>query len=265
MRMSTTSTAIERSVDNNGDRSTTLATTIDGDFVYDGSTTATPPTTACPTSRSHTRRSPRQAATQSTPTGGRGQQRRRLRRWTTTTIDDAGGQQRRRIHGLEKRQEMAMVRANDDPVSDLGLLQGDDHRQRQTSHTAYYDTCGYSAYERGSSMMDTYQWYRSGTAITGATCDAYTLTNDDATQTIQVSMTYADTAGRQTTVLSAASAIVTDVDNNDRPPRPYPTRLSWRTPRRRSTSPGISRTMTRMPFYHTPSPVPRATNNGDGT
>ena len=83
-----------------------------------------------------------------------------------------------------------------------------------TSHTAYYDTCGYSAYERGSSMMDTYQWYRSGTAITGATCDAYTLTNDDATQTIQVSMTYADTAGRQTTVLSAASAIVTDVDNN---------------------------------------------------
>ena len=63
-------------------------------------------------------------------------------------------------------------------------------------------------------MMDTYQWYRSGTAITGATCDAYTLTNDDATQTMQVSMTYADTAGRQTTVLSAASAIVTDVDNN---------------------------------------------------
>ena len=64
---------------------------------------------------------------------------------------------RRRIHGSEIQVWPWFV--PNDPVSS-----SDYYRvtitDSGTSHTAYYDTCGYSAYERGSSMMDTYQWYR---------------------------------------------------------------------------------------------------------
>ena len=70
--------------------------------------------------------------------------------------------------------------------------------------------------EDGMNMTDAeYQWYRGGAAIAGETSSTYTLTNDDSLQSMQVSMTYNDTAGRSTMVMSNASAAVADVDNND--------------------------------------------------
>ena len=70
--------------------------------------------------------------------------------------------------------------------------------------------------EDGMNMTDAeYQWYRGGAAIAGETSSTYTLTNDDSLQSMQVSMTYNDTAGRSTMVMSNASAAVSDVDNHD--------------------------------------------------
>ena len=68
----------------------------------------------------------------------------------------------------------------------------------------------------GMNMTDAeYQWYRGGAAIVNETASTYTLTNEDSLQSMQVSMTYNDTAGRSTMVMSNASAAVADVDNND--------------------------------------------------
>ena len=68
----------------------------------------------------------------------------------------------------------------------------------------------------GMNMTDAeYQWYRGGATIVGETASTYTLTNDDSLQSMQVSMTYNDTAGRSTMVMSNATAAVADVDNND--------------------------------------------------
>ena len=61
----------------------------------------------------------------------------------------------------------------------------------------------------------TYQWYSGGAPITGATSSTYTLRNSDTGNLIQVSMTYDDTAGRATTILSANTATVGGVDTND--------------------------------------------------
>ena len=61
----------------------------------------------------------------------------------------------------------------------------------------------------------TYQWYSGGAPIAGATSSTYTLRNSDTGNLIQVSMTYDDTAGRATTILSANTATVGGVDTND--------------------------------------------------
>ena len=58
-----------------------------------------------------------------------------------------------------------------------------------------------------------YQWYRVGWAIPGETDSTYTLTNSDVLYSMQVSMTYNDTVGRSTMMMSNASAAVTDIDN----------------------------------------------------
>ena len=51
----------------------------------------------------------------------------------------------------------------------------------------------------------TYQWYRNGVAIEGATSETYTLTGDDVNATITVVATYTDGAGNQETVTSQAT------------------------------------------------------------
>ena len=70
--------------------------------------------------------------------------------------------------------------------------------------------------EDGMNMTDeTYQWYSGGVAIADATSSTYTLVNSDTGNLIQVSMTYNDTDGRATTLVSADTTAIVGVDDND--------------------------------------------------
>lgn len=60
-----------------------------------------------------------------------------------------------------------------------------------------------------------YQWFRNGVAITGATGDSYTLTQADVGQSITVKATYVDGGGYTEMVTSVATAPVANV--NDAP------------------------------------------------
>ena len=77
------------------------------------------------------------------------------------------------------------------------------------------DSSGVSDEDGIDMSTATYQWYSGSAAVAGATASTYTLANSDTGQAMQVSMTYDDDSGRSTTVLSAASAAVTGVDDND--------------------------------------------------
>ena len=77
------------------------------------------------------------------------------------------------------------------------------------------DSSGVSDEDGMNTTDATYQWYSGGAPITGATSSTYTLRNSDTGQLIQVSMTYDDTAGRSTTVLSANTTTVGGTDTND--------------------------------------------------
>ena len=61
----------------------------------------------------------------------------------------------------------------------------------------------------------TYQWYSGGAPVVGATASTYTITNSDTGKLIQVSMTYDDSVGRSTTLISANTTTVAGVDTND--------------------------------------------------
>ena len=77
------------------------------------------------------------------------------------------------------------------------------------------DSSGVSDEDGIDMSTATYQWYSGSAAVAGATASTYTLANSDTGQAMQVSMTYDDDSGRSTTVLSAASAAVTGIDDND--------------------------------------------------
>jgi len=61
----------------------------------------------------------------------------------------------------------------------------------------------------------TYQWLRDGVAISGATGDAYVLTQADVGRTVSVRASYVDLRGMATAVTSTATAAVANV--NDAP------------------------------------------------
>lgn len=61
----------------------------------------------------------------------------------------------------------------------------------------------------GVQMADVaFQWYSDGRAIAGATASTYTITNDEAGDSIHVTARYADNKGVTSTVTSAATATV---------------------------------------------------------
>ena len=59
-----------------------------------------------------------------------------------------------------------------------------------------------------------YQWNRTGTAISGATSNAYTLVSADISNTITVTITYTDGKGFIETEISAATASVINPPND---------------------------------------------------
>ena len=103
-----------------------------------------------------------------------------------------------------------MTDVNEDPVGDL-VITG----TLEEGETLTADSSGVSD-EDGMNMTDeTYQWYSGGVAIADATSSTYTLVNSDTGNLIQVSMTYNDTDGRATTILSANTTAIVGVDDND--------------------------------------------------
>ena len=65
------------------------------------------------------------------------------------------------------------------------------------------DSSGVSDEDGMNMTTATYQWYSGGAPVVGATASTYTITNSDTGKLIQVSMTYDDSVGRSTTLLSA--------------------------------------------------------------
>ena len=105
---------------------------------------------------------------------------------------------------------ISVTDVNEDPVGDL-VITG----TLEEGETLTADSSGVSD-EDGMNMTDeTYQWYSGGVAIADATSSTYTLVNSDTGNLIQVSMTYNDTDGRATTILSANTTAIVGVDDND--------------------------------------------------
>ena len=105
---------------------------------------------------------------------------------------------------------VSVTDVNEAPSGDLAITGTITEGQTLTA-----DATGVSD-EDGMNMTDeTYQWYSGGVAIADATSSTYTIVNSDTGNLIQVSMTYNDTDGRATTVLSANTTAIVGIDNND--------------------------------------------------
>ena len=105
---------------------------------------------------------------------------------------------------------VSVTDVNEAPSGDLAITGTLTEGQTLTA-----DATGVSD-EDGMNMTDeTYQWYSGGAAIADAISSTYTLVNSDTGNLIQVSMTYNDSDGRTTTVLSANTTAIVGIDNND--------------------------------------------------
>jgi signal peptidase I len=67
-----------------------------------------------------------------------------------------------------------------------------------------------------------FQWYRGNTPIDGATDGTYTLNESDVGTSISVDVSYTDGDGRERTVASEKTAVVTNADESPRPDYVHP-------------------------------------------
>ncbi|WP_316860906.1 hypothetical protein [uncultured Cohaesibacter sp.] len=101
----------------------------------------------------------------------------------------------------------AVTNVNDDPTGSVtisGTATEDQTLSADTSTIA--DADGLGAFS--------YQWYRDGVAISGATGSTYTLTNDDVGAAITVGVSYTDANGTAESLTSDATAVVTNVNDD---------------------------------------------------
>ncbi|QDT62011.1 aspartate kinase [Stieleria bergensis] len=117
--------------------------------------------------------------------------------------DDRGG-----VNVLQSLATTAVVNVDDAPVG-LPLITG----VATEDQTLGVDLNGVSDVDGMATSVFTYQWYRDGAVIVGATADQYTLGDADVDAEIHVEVSFADDRGGVNVLQSLATTAVANVDD----------------------------------------------------
>ena len=117
--------------------------------------------------------------------------------------DDRGG-----VNVLQSLATTAVVNVDDAPVG-LPLVTG----VATEDQTLAVDLSGISDVDSMATSVFTYQWYRDGAAVVGATSDQYTLGDADVDAEIHVEVSFADDRGGVNVLQSLATTAVVNVDD----------------------------------------------------
>ena len=90
----------------------------------------------------------------------------------------------------------------------------------QAGETLTVDTSGIGDEDGLENATFSYQWLADGTAISGATANAYTLVETDAGKAITVQVNFTDDAGNDETLTSASTAAVAGAEPTEPPAQP---------------------------------------------
>ena len=122
----------------------------------------------------------------------------------TVSYTDGGGT----VESVTSAPSSTVTNVNDDPTGSVTISGTAAEDQTLTLSSTVADEDGIDA------STVSYQWYRDGSAISGATDTSYTLTQNDVDAAITAKQSYTDDFGNDHSVTSTATNVVSNVNDD---------------------------------------------------